>query len=268
MVNVEMIKSGIKTGGTILKKYLPSILIGMGIGGMFAGTYVAVKATPEAHEAFERQREDEEQIAEAMGREPKKDIWARTKIVAKYYWSTGLILMTSAGCIVWANSVHLKREAALLAAAHMSQQNFEDLKNKIIELDGKKKYDKINDSLAQDKLDKNPTDDKTIIFSGQGEHLCYDAWSGRYFYTDIEKVRRAEVEMNRNLLLDNYFSLNDFYDLVGLAHIDLGDQLGWHCSDRGEQVQLDLSSKVTDKGEPCLVIRFDIYPQYEFDQFD
>lgn len=268
MVNVEMIKSGIKTGGMILKKYLPSILIGAGIGGMFVGTYVAVKKTPEAHEELEEQREDEERVAEMMDREPKKDIWARTKIIAKYYWSTGLILVSSAGCILWANSIHLKREAALIALAAANRKELETFKEKVLELDGEKKLTKINDAVAQEELNKNPSEDKTVIFTGKGEHLCYDSWSGRYFMTDIEKVRRAEVEMNRNLLLDNYFSLNDFYDLVGLAHIDLGDQLGWHCSDRGEQVRLDLSSKITDKGEPCLVIRFDIFPQYEFDQFD
>lgn len=267
LINGQTIKAGLKVAGSACKRYLPSILIGVGIGGMVTGTIVAVKATPEAHEALETQRADEKEIAETMDRPVKKDIWARTKIICKYYWSTGLILMTSAGCILWANNVHLKREAALLAACHVSQQNLEDLKKKILEMDGQKKLTKIEDSIAQDKLNANPTEDKTIIFTGQGEHLCYDTWSGRYFKTDIEKVKRAEIELNRNLLLDSYYSLNDFYDSLGIARIDLGDVLGWHCGDRGEQIHLDLSSKITDKGEPCLVIRFDILPEYEFDQF-
>lgn len=267
VLNAQTVKTGLKIAGRACKRYLPSILIGFGVGGMFVGTIVAVQATPEAHEELEKQRQDEEQVAEMMEREPKKDIWARAKIIGKHYWPTALIMTTSAGCIIFANSVHLKREAALIAAYHLSTKNLEDLKEKIVELDGKKKLTKLTDAISQDDLDKNPTDGKTMIITGNGEHLCYDAWSGRYFQTNIEKVRRAELDMNKALLRDGYYSLNDFYESLDLPVVELGNLLGWHCDSTDHQVEINFSSKVTDKGEPCLVIRFDILPEYEFDNF-
>ena len=261
------VKTGLKVAGRAFKRYLPSILTGVGIGGFIAGTIVAIQATPGACTDIYEQEDVERKVADMMDQAPQKDIWARTKIYAKHYWPTALILTTSAGCIIFANSTHLKREAALAAAYGISTKNLEDLKNKIKEIDGPKKLQKLTNEMAQDDLKDNPVMDKTVVFTGNGDHLCYDTWSGRYFRTNYEKVRRAELDMNKALLRDGYYSLNDFYETIDLPAVDLGNLLGWHCEATDQQVEINFTSKVTENGEPCLVIRFDILPEYEFDNF-
>lgn len=267
MISGAAIKSGIKAGGMILKKYLPSILIGAGIASMSGAIIVAVKKTPDAYAEIELQEADELKVADMMDRPPRKDLWRRAKILGKYYWVPATMAAIGATSIVFgALDIHRGKLAAL-ALASASQKELADFKEQVLKIDGEKKLDKINDAIAEKNLQDNPSESKEVIFTGRGEHLCYDAWSGRYFYSDIEKVRRAELDLNRCMLRDGYYSLNDFYDSLGLPHTDLGDQMGWHCDALDHQVEINFSSKVTDKGEPCLVIRFDIMPKYEFDSY-
>ena len=267
MIHLESIKNGINIGRKALKKCLPTILIWVGLAGGATATIVAIKATPAAHEELEEQKAEEEQIADMLDREPKKDIWARTKIIAKHYWPTATLMIVSGGCIIFANCAHLKREAALVAAYGMTQKNLTDLREKIVEIDGKKKLQQLTDSIAEKDLKDNPNENNTVIVTGNGDHLCYDSWSGRYFKTNIEKVRRAELDLNKALLHDGYYSVNDFYESLDLPVIELGGLLGWHAGSQYDQVEINFSSKVTETGEPCLVIRFDKMPEYEFDEF-
>ena len=57
--------------------------------------------------------------------------------------------------------------------------------------------------------------------------LFYDDFSGRYFESTIEKVHAAEYNINRDLSMRDYATLNEFYDYLGLIPIDGGNDLGW-----------------------------------------
>jgi hypothetical protein len=57
--------------------------------------------------------------------------------------------------------------------------------------------------------------------------LFYDDFSGRIFESTIEKVLEAEYNINRDLSMQGYATLNEFYDYLGLVPIDGGDELGW-----------------------------------------
>jgi hypothetical protein len=44
-------------------------------------------------------------------------------------------------------------------------------------------------------------------------------------------VLEAEYHLNRNWHLGGDICVNDFYDFLGIEHIDCGDELGWYWSD-------------------------------------
>ena len=67
------------------------------------------------------------------------------------------------------------------------------------------------------------------------------------------------------MLLENYVSLNDFYEEIGLARTSTGDRLGWN-TDTG-LLDLNFSSQLSEEGKPCLVIDFKVMPKYDFDKF-
>ena len=87
-------------------------------------------------------------------------------------------------------------------------------------------------------------------------------FSGRYFKSDIEKIKKAECELNRQMLDDMYVSLNDFYYEIGLDSVKLGDELGWNV-DSG-YIDLSFSSQLASDGTPCLVIDYSVAPRYDY----
>ena len=100
----------------------------------------------------------------------------------------------------------------------------------------------------------------------EGNTLCYDAVSGRYFKSDIETIRKAVNELNRRMLRENYVCLNEFYGEIGLPYTNLGDDIGWSI-DRDGLIELDLSSQLAEDGTPCLVISYRVTPRFGYDIF-
>ena len=267
MINGQTIKAGIKTALRVGKHYLPSILIGSGLIGMGAGAVMGVYAAPKAFEELEEQKGDEYEVADLMDREPKKDSWARTKIVAKNFGAPAGVFISGALLVIAGHVEDLHRIGILATAGALKSKEIKNLKEEILKSDGEKKLTKINDNIAEKNIQENPMGNSQVIVTGRGDHLCYDAWSGRYFYTSIEKVQKAINELNRTLLKDGYFSLNDFYEWVGLPEVEGGGVLGWKCSSLNDQVDINFSSKISENGEPCLIIRFDVMPEYEFSDY-
>ena len=109
---------------------------------------------------------------------------------------------------------------------------------------------------------EHPAKESEIIFVGDGETLCYDVLSGRYFKSKIDKIKKAENDLNRRMRDEMYISLNDFYYEVGLEPIKLGDDLGWNI-DNG-YIDLRFSSQLATDGTPCLVIDYGYGPRYDF----
>ena len=80
-----------------------------------------------------------------------------------------------------------------------------------------------------------------------------DGFSGRYFTSTMERIRKAQNDLNYKLLNEVYASLNDLYEYLDLAPIGAGDELGWTTN---HQLDLSFSSTLTEDGHPCLVINF------------
>ena len=132
----------------------------------------------------------------------------------------------------------------------------------VVEMFGEKKHETVKDAVAKDKIEKNPVVTREVIITEKGNTLCYDAISGRYFKGDIDKIKKAECELNRQMRDEMYVSLNDFYYEVGLDNIKIGDELGWNI-DNG-YINLSFSSQLAGDGTPCLVIDYSIAPRYDF----
>lgn len=245
----------IKTTQATLKKHTPEILTGIGISGMIATTVLAVKATPKALMLIEEKKLDldTEKLSPV---EVVKTTWP-------CYIPTVVTGAMSVACLVGASTVSVRRNAALATAYTLSETALKDYQEKVIETIGEKKESVVRDAIAKDKIEKNPIDGSSeVVLTNQGETLCYDPLSGRYFRSDIDKIKRAMNEINNMLLNDNYISLNDFYCEVGLGETKLGDNLGWEIS-RG-LIDIHFSTQLASTGEPCLVIDFVKPPVYDY----
>lgn len=239
---------------TVMKKHSPEILTGIGIAGMITTAVMAVKVTPKALELIEEKKKEIE-VEELTAIDTVKSTW-------KCYIPAAITCTMSAVCLISANSVNARRNAALATAYTLSESALREYKDKVIETIGEKKEQAVRDSIAKDKIVDNPVSNREVIFTNKGDTLCYDVVSGRYFKSDINKIKNAENELNRRMRDEIYISLNDFYYEIGLSPISIGEDLGWNI-DKG-YIDLDFSSQLADDGTPCLVISHRVAPQYEY----
>lgn len=242
---------------TFVKKRTPEILTGVGITGMITTTVLAVKATPKAMMLIEERKLDL-----SVEKLPKLEV---VKTVWPCYIPSLISGVASTACLIGANSVNMSRNAALAAAYALSETKFKDYKEGVIKTLGEKRDSDVRDEIAKKKIENAPVTDKEIIMTGQGETLCYEPLSGRYFRSDIEKVRGAVNNINFMLLNDDYISLNDFYCELGLGETKMGEQLGWHI--QGGKVDVHFSTQLAQNGEPCLVIDLVNAPGYDYNKW-
>lgn len=238
----------------VLTKNTPGILTGIGIAGMIASTVMAVHATPKAIMLM-NEKEIELEVDKLSAKEVVQTTW-------KCYIPSVVTGAASIACIIGASSVNARRNAALLTAYTLSETALKEYKDKVIEEVGTKKAQEIRDSIAKDHLEKKPVETSEVLVTEKGETLCYDVISGRYFKSDIEKIRRSVNELNRQMLSEGCVSLNDLYYEIGLDSIGIGSDLGWNAN-RG-LVDLHFSSQLASDGTPCLVLDFVEAPYYNY----
>lgn len=238
-------------------KNTPGILVGVGIVGMASTTILAVRATPKAIVLIEAKKRELE-VESLTPVETVKTTW-------KCYIPAAVTGVMSTACLIGASSVSARRNAALATAYNVTRVALNDYKDAVVETIGEKKEQVVRDAVAKKKIERDPVMNTEVIVTERGTTLCYDAVFGRYFRSDIDTIKRAVNELNRSIVSSMYASLNEFYDEIGLPPIEIGDKLGWNMDDG--QIEVDFSSQLAADGTPCLVISFNVAPDYGYSKF-
>jgi hypothetical protein len=261
-LNLSNIAKGVRTA---MKKHSPEILTGIGIAGMITTTVMAVRATPKALEIINDERleraDNDEKFIYGSTPLPIKDV---IRLTWKCYIPSAIVGGISVACLIGASSVNVRRNAALATAYTLSESALKEYQEKVIETIGEKKEQSVRDSIAKDRIERDPVTSKEVIITERGNTLCYDVISGRYFKSDIDKLKKVENELNRRMRNEMYISLNEFYYEIGLNPTSIGDDLGWDI-DHG-YIELSFSSQLADEGTPCLVIDYQVAPKYEYNR--
>ena len=239
----------------VLERHAPEILTGIGVAGMVTTTILAVKATPKACLLI-NDRKDELEVEKLSATELVKTTW-------KCYIPAAMTCGASIACLVGASSVNCKRNAVLATAYKLSEAALSEYKDAVIETIGEKKEQSVRDKVAKERLKKNPVSKSEIIVTGNGTTLCYDPVGNSYFKSNIQQIESAKNKLNARMLSENYVSLNDFYDELGIGPTKLGDDLGWDIYKDG-LVEIAFSSQIAEDGTPCLVVDYSVAPRYEY----
>lgn len=238
----------------------PAILTALGVAGLVSTTVFAVRATPKAVKLIEAERN-----FRARTEYPSQDDvpWIKlsamdiVKVAWKPFVPTVLMGVSTATCIIGSSAIHTKRNAAMIAAYTISESAYKQYKEQVIATVGEAKEQNIRDEVAKKQIIANPPSNSEVIITGGGTMLCYEALTGRYFESDVETLRRAENEINKVLIYDNYASLNDFYNKIGLDATALGDEMGWRVEN---MLELQFSSTLTKDNRPALSIKYSLEP--------
>lgn len=230
----------------------PAILTGLGAAGLVGTAYLAGKAGFHAAARMEQYQTqldefDQEVFVEATAKEFVKETW-------QLFIPAATVGAVSIVCIIGSAKISSRRNAALIGLYSVTEQAFQQYKDKIVEQIGVKEEQKARDSIAQDRVAATPVSSAEVIITGNGDVLCMDAHTSRYFQSQMESLRKVENDLNYDLINgDGYFSLNDYYHKVGLRSVEGGDDAGWNSDTKFE---LEYSTTMSDDGRPCILITF------------
>jgi len=255
-----------KKAQNLISDNASAILTAGGVIGTVTTAVLTGRATFKAAELIEMERIErlkrlpelpEDQTHELPMLERKEKIL----LVWPAYIPPVLAGSATIGSIILANRMSAQKAAALAAAYGLSQKQLDEYKSKVEEKLGVKKAEAIRDDIQQDRVRNNPPESSQVIIIGNGEVLCYDSYSGRYFKSTVEHIRRAETVVQREILHGNECSLQTFYDELDLPPIGLSNDVGWNIN---HPISVHISTVLSPDEEPCLAIEFAELPIYEY----
>lgn len=252
------------------KNHTSDLLTSLGIGCFAVGAILVIPATIKAIDLIEEEKETRLDHIEggAITEACQFTVIDYVKTCWKVYSPSTLLIFLGGVCVINANRINVKRTAALTAAYTISETTLREFKNKAVEVVGEKKVDEIKQEVIKDKYESNPIQDRQIIISPyQGEALFCDGLTMRYFRMNIDNVKKAENRINLIMRNDNYCSVNELYDFLGLEHTDLGRMLGWNI-DRDGYVEIITTPQIASNGEPCIYLEFSEMPKYEYSKLE
>lgn len=229
-----------------------AILTGVGITGVVTTAYLTGRASFKAARLIDEQENilDENEARFMTNKEKVEVTWPL------YIPAVGVGALTI-GAIFMAHRVNSAQATALVAAYGVSERALQEYKAKVVERLGDKEATAIRDDIAQDRVKNKPVESAEVIIVGNGDVLCYDSHTGRYFQSTIETIKRAENAVNYEIINHSYASLASFYDEIGLPATQSSQEVGWNLDNI---LNVTYSATIATNGKPCIVIDFVVAP--------
>lgn len=247
------IKSLFKAGERLLKKHSPEILTGIGLVTIASSVALAVKATPRALWII-----DDESVKRGHPLTPKEQVEATYKL----YIPAVAAFVAGSACIIGASSIHLHRNAALAAAASLTDATFKNYREVVTEKIGEEAEKDIHKEVAAKKMEEHTPETKIInLPHGDDTTWCYDPLVDRYFWSTRNVIENAVNVFNRQMRYDMRLSVNEWFDTLGLDHADLAEDLGWDIDTNG-YLELTYDSRLDKNGKPAMVLVYTNPPKY------
>lgn len=240
----------IKTGASVLRKHLPSILTGIACAGVVITGYLTHKATEKTvREILTYEGTD----IKLNGHFTKRDL--------KNYIPPAIAAVGTIACIIGANKIHLSREAAMAAAVAFYKAAGEEFEDAV--------FDKFNDAG----LKENVLNENNQPLTGNMKIRIWEPYTKQYFEATQQEILWAELTVNKMLHQGGTVTLNDVLKLYSdpkIKHKEYGDMIGWSWDDDSFQELscyyyaggwIDMCPQFEDTGgTPRFVMEYGIYP--------
>lgn len=236
-----------------LKKNTSTILTFVSAVGMAGTVVLAVRATPKAMRAC-----TDAQTEKGRTQLTKLEV---VKAAAPAYLTTLAAGTGTLICLFGANVLSRRQQASLISAYAALNQTFADYRAKVISFGGKELDKAAWDAVEaerKDKEDDRPPWNEVQTFYLQGYP--------KFFEATMEQVRTAEYVLNRNFVLREIATFNEFLRLLGVDDLgEEGEKIGWE-SYIGEAfygyrwIDFDHVYRTTDDGMAICEIRMPFRP--------
>lgn len=240
-VNFQRWKEPVVKLANILTENSPTILTVCGCVGLVTTVGLSIKATINATKIMDEHKEEIDKIPQRHYKAAEA-----VRLTWKCYIPVALVGSASLGCIIGANSINLKRNAALMTMYVATEDQLKHYKNRIIGIQDEQK--KSGDTTTEEKIEKS------FVVNGS-KCLCKDEFSGRLFETSLSKVQSAESALNKMLTYEYRVKVNELYDELGLDRLDVGDAFGWDV-ERGDEIDINIDAVMDEKHGPIMLITY------------
>lgn len=227
----------------------PVLLTSVGVAGTIATAVLTGKASFEAAQI----------LNETEPLEPKEKV----ELVWKLYIPPVIVGAGTVSAIVLANRIGTRRAAAMAAAYTISEKAYAEYREKVVEKLGEAKEQEVRDEIAQQRVNANPPNNEVIIVDN-GDVLFLESYTGRYFKSSMETVKKALNDTNYQMYSDMYASLGDFQQRIGLPRTSLSEEVGWTVEDK---IEIEFSATLTEDQRPCIVMNYIVAPVREYHRF-
>lgn len=240
------VRNAIKIG----RSHSPEILTGLGIAGVFTTAYLTAKATVQA---TKKATWSEHTSPGGESKDQRNERWKdNVRDNWKLYVPAATSGVVTVACVFSAQRVSLRRTAAAAAAYSVAERGFMEYKERVVEKIGATQEQKIRDGISQEKLNNSPSS-KQVIHIGTGRVLCCELFTGRYFMSDMETLKKAQNDINAKVNSERWVYLDEFYELIGLPYTSHSSSVGW---DSAKLMELQFTTALSDKEEPCLAFEY------------
>lgn len=236
-----------------LKRNSSTILTVIGATGVVATAALSVKATPKALLLLEEAKQEKGEDLTSI---------EMIKVAWKPYIPAVVTGCSTIACIFGANILNIRNQASLMSAYALLDNSYREYRNKVKEIYENDADVNIMKEVVNSKFDENiELDDDKLLF--------FDYQSMQFFESTMEKVMYAENAYLDLLEQRGYASLNEYYDLLGIQHIDHGYQLCWfdvEDNDPYDCHKLEFNyEKVMLKGNiECFIITTNMSPAEDY----
>ena len=253
-MNLKQIAANTKI---FLSNNSPTILTGMGIAGFITTVVMASQATLKAEEIlYDNGAEDL----------PWQD---QVRITWKCYVPTGLMGITTIGCIVGSHLCSQRQKEAMQSAYLLSQATLQEYQKRVVERIGTRKEKEVYDeavkavAMNQSPLYSDGGIAGEVIDTGHGNTLFYDVPGDRYFKSDINFLKSQVNDMNFEVRTEMFFDWNEIYYRWGLPYVKYGSEM---IFDVDRPLDLRMVPEMMENGQVRILLDYDLYPKSSYDR--
>lgn len=285
----ETFKKGAKGAKLFLTRNAPEIAAGVALLAMGGAIYLTAKATKKYEEEKMKAEVEKNKVIIESACETKNDNsdqddadpnedgeTDRTKfvsltnkekavIIVKCYWPVAVLAGLSGTAMIASVKFSHKQLKAVTVMAAAAETALVSNNKALDAVLSTKDATKVRMAANEDMMEANPAPpeefiEKSVII---GDTLFYDPLGRRYFYSSIDGIQNALYEMIDEFQDCGTLSLNDYYDHLGIGHVDYGDDITWDADRKGRpKCHLEYGTNIREATR--VVIKHSVAPEGRF----
>lgn len=232
-----------------------TLLTAGGVVGTVATAVLTGRASVKAYQILEAEKEKHSADPES----PELTKVHKVILVGPHFIPPVLLGASTITAIIMANRMSAQKAAALAAAYGMSQKHFEEYKTKVSEKLTGPKQNQVEEELAQERVNRTPGHESIVVV--EGEVLCFDQPTGRYFRSTMENIKQAVNATNAEILHADHVNATFFYEELELPATTWTDEVGWN---RDQLIEMSYSTVLDPNNRPCIAIDFKVLPKADY----